>query len=119
MADQDLLPSTLLRYPQLYKPCQRGSVLSLQTFWLATLDGVWQSLAIFLVGMYSVGQSVNDMWVMGQQWLVSLFFVVMFHLVMDVKRWNWCVHVGIWVAFPVFFGLATLFDLIVPTADQG
>ncbi|CAK9163424.1 unnamed protein product [Ilex paraguariensis] len=94
--DKDLSRMTLMKYPQLYGAGQRQECYNGKLFWVAMMDTLWQSVAIFFVPLLAYWGSNIDGSSMGDLWTIAVVVVVNIHLAMDVIRWTWITHSAIW-----------------------
>ncbi|KAJ4978384.1 hypothetical protein NE237_009164 [Protea cynaroides] len=94
--DKDLGRSTLMKYPQLYRPGQREECYNKKLFWLTMMDTLWQSAAMFYVPYFAYQESTVDGSSLGDLWIILVVIVVNVHLAMDVIRWSWITHAAIW-----------------------
>ncbi|KAL2641929.1 hypothetical protein R1flu_009516 [Riccia fluitans] len=94
--DKDLSHKTLLRYPPLYMPGQKGVSYNQALFWGFMLDTLWQSLVLFYVPYFTYRHSDVGIWGLGSLWTISVVILVNIQLAMDIQRWTYIHHIALW-----------------------
>eukprot|EP00850_Spirogloea_muscicola_P020622 SM000222S06963 [mRNA] locus=s222:11950:18877:- [translate_table: standard] len=115
--EQDVSARILLRLPQLYRAGQRNETYNLPLFWLTMADTLWQSLVLFYVPFFTIHHSDASLWGVGQIWNLAVVFVVSLHLAMDIRLWNWIIHLVVWASLVVTVIVVIILD-IIPSQPQ-
>eukprot|EP00850_Spirogloea_muscicola_P020055 SM000206S06264 [mRNA] locus=s206:210585:223850:+ [translate_table: standard] len=115
--EQDVSARILLRLPQLYRAGQRNETYNLPLFWLTMADTLWQSLVLFYVPFFTIRHSDASLWGVGQIWNLAVVLVVSLHLAMDIRLWNWIIHLVVWASLVVTVIVVIILD-IIPSQPQ-
>ncbi|KAI4339311.1 hypothetical protein MLD38_024268 [Melastoma candidum] len=94
--DKNLSRRTLLKYPRLYGSGQREESYNSRLFWIMMVDTLYQSIIVYFIPLFAYWNSTVDISSLGDLWTIAIVIVVNLHLAMDVMRWNWVTHAGIW-----------------------
>ncbi|KAK9509687.1 hypothetical protein O3M35_006947 [Rhynocoris fuscipes] len=91
--DQDAPESVLISRPSLYSYGRLGKAYRAHSFWITTLDSVYQSLAIFYIaiGVYS-GTEIG-IWEFGSTITSCCMFAMLAEVALETKSWT-ILHVG-------------------------
>eukprot|EP00850_Spirogloea_muscicola_P022750 SM000310S11941 [mRNA] locus=s310:89922:94186:+ [translate_table: standard] len=115
--EQDVSSRFLLRLPQLYRAGLRNETYNLPLFWLTMADTLWQSLVLFYVPFFTIRHSDASLWGVGQIWNLAVVVVVSLHLAMDIRLWNWIIHLVVWASLVVTVIVVIILD-IIPSQPQ-
>ncbi|XP_077158009.1 phospholipid-transporting ATPase VD-like [Paroedura picta] len=88
LLDKDVSAGTLLRMPELYKSSQRSEPYVSSAFFINLGDALYQSLACFFVSYMTYYDSNIDIFSFGGPLNTSIFFIILFHLLIESKSVN-------------------------------
>eukprot|EP01133_Synstelium_polycarpum_P011475 gene11475-13378_t len=109
--DQDVSPSSSMKYPQLYKSGQKDSEFNLKILWIWLSEAWVHSVVIFfgVFGFYRTGATLLgdgqtlDIWAMGQTIFVLVVITVNLKLALETRYWTWLTHFSIWGSIIIWF----------------
>lgn len=91
--DQDLPAEVAVQYPKLYRFSQNNASFTHKIFWLWILDSMWQSAAVFGIGILGVDVAPSkgieyDLWEVGTVMFTAVVIIVNVKLMLDSYLWT-------------------------------
>lgn len=87
MYDQDAPEELLRERPDLYKQGRLGKVYRSYSFWVTTLDAIYQSLCIFYICQGTYADTDIDMFEFGTTVTTCCMFVMLLHASIETRSW--------------------------------
>lgn len=106
--DKDAPEKLLREHPYLYRQGRLGKVYRSYSFWLTTLDAIYQSLCIFFICQATYDNTDIDMAEFGTTITTSCMFVMLLHASVEIRSWS-VLHVA---AVMLSIGAFYLYSLI-------
>lgn len=116
--DKDLSAETLLSEPLLYRPGQRGAMYTQWTFFIVTLDSVYQSLIIYFFPHLAYLNMDIDIWEFGTTIDVCMILTILLHLSIETNSWVWIQWGSIVLSFTLFWAFLLISNAIFFTFDH-
>ncbi|XP_052894439.1 phospholipid-transporting ATPase VD isoform X1 [Anopheles moucheti] len=110
--DKKIIDDLLLTYPQLYQHGRRGKGYKWSSFWIVTLDAVYQSLVIFFVATAAYWGSDVDLWVFGTTITTSCLFTMLLHCAIEIKSWTSLHVLSIVISLVSFYAFAFVYNSV-------
>uniref|UniRef100_A0A4Y0BFS1 Phospholipid-transporting ATPase n=2 Tax=Anopheles funestus TaxID=62324 RepID=A0A4Y0BFS1_ANOFN len=110
--DKKIIDDLLLAYPQLYQHGRRGKGYKWSSFWIVTLDAVYQSLVIFFVAKAAYWGSDVDLWVFGTTITSSCLFTMLLHCAIEIKSWTSLHVLSIVISLVSFYAFAFVYNSV-------
>uniref|UniRef100_A0A182QXU6 Phospholipid-transporting ATPase n=1 Tax=Anopheles farauti TaxID=69004 RepID=A0A182QXU6_9DIPT len=110
--DKKIIDDLLLTYPQLYQHGRQGKGYKWSSFWIVTLDAVYQSLVIFFVAKAAYWGSDVDVWVFGTTITSSCLFTMLLHCAIEIKSWTILHVLSIVISVVSFYAFAFAYNSV-------
>ncbi|KAK3611098.1 hypothetical protein CHS0354_000105 [Potamilus streckersoni] len=115
--DKDLSASTLMKNPELYKVGPANFTYTRLSYFIAALDGLYQSVIIHFACYFAYGEDVG-IWEYGTTMMVILVLAVLLHLAMETHCWIWPQWLSMIVSFLSFWLFGIIIDSFFFTWDH-
>ncbi|KAB7494597.1 putative phospholipid-transporting ATPase VD [Armadillidium nasatum] len=86
--DQDAPEDILLSKPELYSKTRRGKVYTKTSFWINTIDALYQSIVMFFVAVGVYNHSEAGVYEFGMTILHSCVITQLLHICIEIKSWT-------------------------------
>lgn len=110
--DQDINDRIAIALPQLYSSGIRGTLYTMQKFWVYIAYGIYESLVAFFIGvfMYNNGSTSPKGYDAGQEVMgnmVAVFLIISINVIMAITTYSWTkftwasliLTLGVWLAY--------------------
>lgn len=120
--DQDIDDKTLMKYPRLYLKGLQQTVFTMERFWLAIFDAIYQSVVIYYFGRWifhiiafrdGIDPRMDDL---GTFLAWNIILLTNFNGAATIHRWSWIMFLAvilsilIWIIFCVIFVSTSTFS---------
>ncbi|XP_061165426.1 phospholipid-transporting ATPase VD-like isoform X2 [Saccostrea echinata] len=116
--DKDLMPSTLLRFPEVYKMGIEDKQYTRFSFFFALLDSIYQSVILYWVAHFAYQSEQVGIWEFGTTQMVSLILIILFTGAIDTYSWIWPQWLTMILSFVFFWLFAIVCHAIWFTFDH-
>ncbi|XP_052675449.1 phospholipid-transporting ATPase VB-like isoform X2 [Crassostrea angulata] len=116
--DKDLMPETLLRFPEVYKMGIEDKQYTRFSFFIALLDSIYQSIILYWVAHFAYESEQVGIWEFGTTQMVALILIILFTGAIDTYSWIWPQWLTMILSFVFFWLFAIVCHAIWFTFDH-
>ncbi|CAG5132573.1 unnamed protein product, partial [Candidula unifasciata] len=116
--DKDLNAHTLLEFPGLYRPGQRGEMYTQWTFLVVTVDVIYQSLIIYFIPHLAYANDSVGLWEFGTTIDVAMILSILLQFCIETRSWVWLQFGAIVLSFTIFWNFLLISNAIFFTFDH-
>ncbi|XP_045478925.1 phospholipid-transporting ATPase VD isoform X1 [Harmonia axyridis] len=108
--DQDAPEELLKERPYLYKQGRVGKVYRSYSFWLTTLDAIYQSICIFFICQGAYADTDIDMFEFGTTMTTCCMFVMLLHASIETRSWTILHAASVILSIGAFYFYSLLYN---------